>query len=65
MQLDGVNLWRYGRTAEGAYQINPRRLFHAQTWQTAQIIPIVIYWASYVKKSIDKRNYWIIFDKLE
>ena len=34
--------------ADGGYQMSPGRLFHAQTWQKAQIIPIIIYWASYV-----------------
>ena len=33
---------------EGGYQINPRRLFCAETWQKTLIIPIIIYWATHV-----------------
>ena len=46
---EGLLITSWGSSAaEGGYQISPRRLFHAQTWQKAQIIPIIIYWASYV-----------------
>ena len=46
---EGLLITSWGSSAaEGGYQLSPRRLFHAQTWQKAQIIPIIIYWASYV-----------------
>ena len=46
---EGLLITSWGSSAaEGGYQISPRRLFHAQTWQKAQIIPIIIYWASHV-----------------
>ena len=46
---EGLLITSWGSSAaEGGYQISPRRLFHVQTWQKAQIIPIIIYWASYV-----------------
>ena len=40
---EGLLITSWGSfAAEGGYQISPRRLFHAQTWQKAQIIPIII-----------------------
>ena len=46
---EGLLITSWGSfAAEGGYQISPRRLFHAQTWQKAQIIPIIIYWDSYL-----------------
>ena len=60
---EGLLITSWGSfAAEGGYQISPRRLFHAQTWQKAQIIPIIIslgQLCKHVLQSICKRNYWI------